>query len=586
MNTISVNRFLNMLNTYRPSGWLMSIAFILSIIQTGLSLMVPLIARNLIDTLVTDEFNIYTVSILIFVFLSQVVLSGISLYMMIFIGEKIILGLREDLWGRVMKFPLRFYDDNNSGEIMSRITNDTNVMKSFFVDHMIPFFTGIITIIGSLIILFVIDWKIALLFLIAFPITFLILSPIGAKMYSVSKELQAETASFQGDLSRILSDIRLVKLSVAENEEIDNGKRRTKKLYKNGLASGKIIAMVSPLITTTVLMVLVVIFGYGGYQVSIGALTTGGLVAIVFYLFQIMTPVTMMAQYFTHMQRAMGAAERVNSLLEEELEKSVAKTTDTALNEIKDGVFFKNISFSYNNEQVILHDITFCAKKGQITAIVGESGSGKTTLFSLLERFYEVNKGDIFYKGASIYSYDLKEWRGVIGYVSQDTPIMEGSIRSNLVYGMKQTIDDTTILKALEQAYLDSYVLSLPKGLDTEVGERGIRLSGGQKQRLAIARAILRNPEVLLLDEATAHLDSQSETQVQQALNNLMKDRTTIIIAHRLSTVMDADCIIVLQDGKVSGNGTHHNLYKSNQLYKDLVDNQLITNDFTISLIN
>ncbi|MDI6535054.1 ABC transporter ATP-binding protein (plasmid) [Bacillus mycoides] len=584
MKTLSVKQFIDILNRYRPSKWLLSIAFIISIIQTGLSLVVPLISKELIDILVVNEFNMFIIFGLILVFILQVSLSGISLYMMIYIGEKIIVRLREDLWNRIVRFPVKFYDENNSGEIMSRITNDTNVMKSFFVDHLIPFFTGLITIVGSLIILFLIDWTIALIFLLVFPLVFLVLSPLGKKMYSVSKNLQNETASFQGDLGRVLSDIRLVKLSVAENEEAAQGGKRARRLYRYGLKSGKIMAMVLPLITTTILMVLVCIFGYGGYKVATGSLSTGELVAIVFYLFQIMAPVTSMAQFFTHSQRAMGATERVNSLLKEELEESIIANKDNANKENEFGITFSNVAFSYSDNREILNNISFIAKGCQKTAIVGESGAGKTTLFSLLERFYNVTNGDIYHDGKSIYSYHLNEWREKIAYVSQDSPIMEGSIRRNLVYGAKRDISDFNIFDALKKSNLDSFVLSLPQGLDTEVGERGIRLSGGQKQRIAIARAIIRDPEILLLDEATAHLDVQSEALVQEALNNLMKDRTTIIIAHRLSTVMDADCIVVIQDGKVSGYGPHHELYKTNQLYQKLVDQQTISSNFDVTV--
>lgn len=584
MKTLSVKQFIDILNRYRPSGWLLSVAILLSIIQTSLSLAVPLIAKDLVDLLVVNEFNIFIILGLILVFILQVSFSGISLYMMIYIGEKIIVRLREDLWRRVVKFPVKFYDANNSGEIMSRITNDTNVMKSFFVDHLIPFFTGLITIVGSLVILFIIDWTIAMIFLLVFPLAFLVLSPLGKKMYSVSKNLQNETASFQGDLGRVLSDIRLVKLSVAENKEAVQGGERARRLYSHGLESGKIIAMVSPLITTTILMVLVCIFGYGGYQVAKGTLSTGELVAIVFYIFQIMTPVTLMAQFFTQSQKAMGATERVNLLLEEELEESIVSHEDNIKKENEDGITFSNVGFSYSKKREILNNISFTAEKGKKTAIVGESGVGKTTLFSLLERFYIIDSGDVFHNGKSIYSYDLNKWREKIAYVSQETPIMEGSIRSNLVYGVKREISDFNIFSALKRSNLDSFVSSLPHGLDTEVGERGIRLSGGQKQRMAIARAIIRDPEILLLDEATAHLDSKSEALVQEALNHLMKDRTTIIIAHRLSTVMDADCIVVIQNGKVSGYGSHHELYKTNQLYQKLVDQQTISNDFDVTL--
>ncbi|MFK4428609.1 ABC transporter ATP-binding protein [Bacillus sp. RC51] len=584
MKTLSVKQFIDILNRYRPSKWLLSIAFILSIIQTGLSLVVPLISKELIDILVVNEFNVLIILGLILVFILQVSLSGISLYMMMYIGEKIIVRLREDLWSRIVRFPVKFYDANNSGEIMSRITNDTNVMKSFFVDHLIPFFTGLITIVGSLIILFLIDWTIALIFLLVFPLAFLVLSPLGKRMYSVSKNLQNETASFQGDLGRVLSDIRLVKLSVAENEEAAQGGKRARRLYRYGLKSGKIMAMVLPLITTTILMVLVCIFGYGGYKVAMGSLSTGELVAIVFYLFQIMAPVTSMAQFFTQSQRAMGATERVNSLLEEELEGGIITNKDNANKENEVGITFSNVAFSYSDKREILNNVSFIAKGCQKTAIVGESGAGKTTLFSLLERFYNVTNGDIHHNGKSIYSYQLNEWREKIAYVSQDSPIMEGSIRRNLVYGVKRDISEFNIFDALKKSNLDSFVSSLPQGLDTEVGERGIRLSGGQKQRIAIARAIIRDPEILLLDEATAHLDVQSEALVQESLNNLMKDRTTIIIAHRLSTVMDADCIVVIQDGKVSGYGPHHELYKTNQLYQKLVDQQTISNNFDVTV--
>ncbi|MGG3840833.1 ABC transporter ATP-binding protein [Paenibacillus thiaminolyticus] len=583
MKRLTLKQFIGILDKYRPSGWLLFIAVVLSIIQTGISLIIPLVSMELVDLLVVEEFNIFTLLGLLLLFMFQVSLSGISLYMMIYIGEGIIVRLREDLWRRVVRFPVKFFDANNSGEIMSRITNDTMVMKNFFVDHLIPFFTGLITITGSLIILFLINWKMALIFLLVFPAAFLVLNPLGKKMYRVSKDMQNETALFQGNLSRVLSDVRLVKLSVAENEEAVQGAKRARRLYKFGLESGKVIAVVSPLITTTLLIVLVGIFGCGGYQVATGSLSAGALVAIVYYMFQIMTPVTLMAQFFTQAQKAMGATERVNSLLVEELEEVVIPNKENVKEDIEDGITFSNVVFSYSEEGGVLNNISFTAKEGKKTAIVGESGVGKTTLFSLLERFYIVDSGDIFYNGRSIYSHELSKWREKIAYVSQDTPIMEGSIKDNLVYGIKKDISDSIIFDALKSANLDSFVSSLPQGLDTEVGEKGIRLSGGQKQRIAIARAIIRDPKILLLDEATAHLDSQSEALVQEAFNNLMRDRTTIIIAHRLSTIKDADCIVVIQEGKVSGCGSHYELYETNQLYKTLFNQQTFSKELVLS---
>ncbi|KAB7672195.1 ABC transporter ATP-binding protein [Bacillus sp. B1-b2] len=577
MKTLSPKQFFDILNRYRPSGWVISIAILLAVIQTGVSLIIPIVSMDLVDKLVLNDFNFFILIGLLLVFILQVSLSGISLYMMIYIGEKIVMLIREDLWRRVVKFPIKFFDSNNSGEIMSRITNDTVVMNNFFVNHLIPFFTGSITILGSLIILFTIEWKVAIIFLLVFPLTYLILTPLGKKMYHVSNNLQRETAAFQGDLGRVLSDVRMVKFSVAENEEAIQGGRRAEKLYSHGLETGKIIAIVSPLITTAILMVLVCIFGYGGYQVATGAMSAGALVAIVFYIFQIVTPITKMAQFFTQFQKAMGATERVHALFEEDLEDTITSNYKSLEEKNESGITFLNVGFSYDKKREIIRDICFTAKEGQRTAIVGESGVGKTTLFSLLERFYVLDRGDILYKGKSIYSYNLNDWREKIAYVSQDTPVMEGSIRANLVYGIKKEIGEQEIFNALKKANLDSFITSLPKGIDTEVGERGIRLSGGQKQRIVIARAILREPQVLLLDEATAHLDGHSEALVQEALNNLMKDRTTIIIAHRLSTIMDADRIIVIQDGKVTGFGSHGELYNTNALYQKLVNQQTIT---------
>lgn len=584
MKRLTLKQFIGILDNYRPSGWLLFIAFVLSIIQTGISLIIPLVSMDLVDLLVIEEFNIFTLLGLLLLFMFQVSLSGISLYMMIYIGEGIIVRLREDLWRRVVRFPVKFFDANNSGEIMSRITNDTMVMKNFFVDHLIPFFTGLITIAGSLIILFLIDWKMALIFLLVFPAAFMVLNPLGKKMYRVSKDVQNETALFQGNLSRVLSDVRLVKLSVAENEEAVQGAKRARRLYRYGLESGKVIAVVSPLITTTLLIVLVAIFGYGGYQVATGSLSAGALVAIVFYIFQIMAPISLMAQFYTQAQKAMGATERVNSLLVEELEEVVVSNKENVKEDIEAGITFSKVVFSYSEKGEVLKNISFTAKEGKKTAIVGESGAGKTTLFSLLERFYIVDSGDIFYNGRSIYSHELSKWREKIAYVSQDTPIMEGSIKDNLVYGIKKDISDSIIFDALKSADLDSFVSSLPQGLDTEVGEKGIRLSGGQKQRIAIARAIIRDPKILLLDEATAHLDSQSEALVQEAFNNLMRDRTTIIIAHRLSTIKDADCIVVIQEGKVSGCGSHYELYETNQLYKNLFNQQTISKELVLNI--
>ncbi|WDF01987.1 ABC transporter ATP-binding protein [Shouchella hunanensis] len=581
METLSYKQFVGIFTTYRPSRMLLTIAFTLSLVQTGLSLVIPLIAMDLVNLLIEESFNGLLLAGLVLLFVTQVVLSGLSLYLMIYIGEKVILRLRDDLWNRVVRLPLTFYDKNNSGEIMSRITNDTNVMKNFFIDHLVPFFTGLVSIVGSFIILFVLNWSMALLFLVIFPLAFFVIKPLGKRMYNVSRNLQQETASFQGDLSRVLGDVRLVKFSVAEKQEAAEGAKRATNLYRHGLSTGKILAVVAPLMTTTILLVLVMIIGYGGYQVATGSLSAGALVAVVFYIFQIINPLSMMAQFFTQAQKAMGATERVYLLLKEKHEGTVASVKESVRKNQHafKGIRFSNVGFSYDQERKILRKISFTAEEDHVTAIVGPSGTGKTTVFSLLERFYLIDEGDIFYNSDSIYSYTLEEWRRKIAYVSQESPIMSGSIRKNITYGLKQPKSDHAIYEAINKANLMSDIMALPKGLDTEVGERGIRLSGGQRQRIAIARAILRDADILLLDEATAHLDGQSEALVQDALNELMRNRTTLIIAHRISTVQNANNIVVMENGEVTDQGIHEDLYKKNTLYHHLVNRQMVSNN-------
>ncbi|MNZ68810.1 Multidrug resistance ABC transporter ATP-binding/permease protein BmrA [compost metagenome] len=325
------------------------------------------------------------------------------------------------------------------------------------------------------------------------------------------------------------------------------------------------------------LLILVLLIGYGGVRVAQGSLSGGALVAIILYMFQIVMPFTQMASFFTQFQKAMGAADRIKELLDEASEQQdIAEQMVHSQEERSRApkpVSFNEVSFGYTPDRPLLHALSFHAEPGQVTAFVGPSGTGKTTLFSLIERFYTPTSGMIAYGGQAIADMRLEDWRKRIAYVSQDSPMMAGTIRYNLTYGLEE-VDEERMKEAAAQANASSFIAALPDGYDTEVGERGIKLSGGQRQRLAIARAILRNPDILLLDEATAHLDSESEQLVQEALDSLMKARTTLVIAHRLSTIRGADKIIVIEKGEISGQGTHDELLVSHELYRKLVQQQ------------
>lgn len=564
-------QFLQLVQQTKPSKLMIGIALILSLTTTGVGLLVPLFTKNLVNDFSMSALNAKNVSILAVAILAQALASGFSIYLLNRIGQSVVASIRDRLWKKLLVLPVSYFDEHPSGETVSRMTNDTSVVKELISDHLANFVAGIISIIGSIIVLFILDWKMTLMMFISIPLAALILVPLGKSMYKISKGTQDETAKFTAILQQVLSEIRLVKSSNAEEKEYGNGKRGITNLLHFGLKEAKVQSLISPIITLVMMILLVLLLGYGGMRVSSGALTAGSLVAFIMYLFQIIMPMAQMANFFTQFQKATGATERIIAILESEKELDAAEEVQN----IHESIKVEHVNYSYNMRDQILKDINFNIEAGKVTAIVGPSGSGKTTLFSLFERFYSPNSGRISIGGKSINDFSLSSWRRQIGYVSQESPIISGTIRDNICYGMNREVTDEEIAIVAKMAYADQFIADLPNGYDTEVGERGMKLSGGQRQRIAIARAFLRNPKILMLDEATSSLDSKSEKVVQQALNDLMKGRTTIVIAHRLSTVIDSDQIIFLEKGRITGSGTHQELYQSHDLYREFADQQL-----------
>ncbi len=573
---LSIKNFRRRFQAFLPSKWLLVLGILLVIIQTCLALLIPILTKDFVDG-GSDFSGIkkQTLFLLIIVFVGQLVISGLALYTMTVIGESVVLSIREKTWKHILHLPVSFFDRHSSGEMMSRITNDTLVIKGFITNQLIPSISGIISISGSIILMLILDWKMTLIIIVTVPITMLVMLPLGKRMYKVSRSLQDETALFQSDLSRVLKDIRLVKFSVAENQEIQIGINRMKQLFSFGINEGKIMSIVHPISMSSTFILIAIIFGYGGIRITEGTLSSGALVAIIFYLFQITTPLTQLAQFFTEMQKALGASERLDQIHLIDVENNMPRIEfQNNINDIDNALSFCDVSFSYKENKSILKSLNFQAEIGQVTAFIGPSGAGKTTLFSLIECFYKPTEGNISYKGKSIHDISLFEWRNKIAYVSQDSPVMSGTIYSNLIYGLDE-FSEEKVNEAVKHANLKDFIESLPNKYETEVGESGIRLSGGQRQRLAIARAMIRDPEILLLDEATAHLDSTSEKLVHKALETLMKGRTTLIIAHRLATVLNADQLLVLEEGIITGTGNHKELLEKHSLYKELVEQQL-----------
>lgn len=570
----SLKPFISLILSAKIPKTALIIGLTASILTTLTGLVVPLLTKNLVDGFSVESLSVPLIIGIGTAFILQAIISGISIYLLSYVGQKVVARLRDRMWMKLIRLPVRYFDQQSSGQTVSRVVNDTSIVRELITSHFPQFITGIISIIGAIIILLVMDWKMTLLMLTSVPITLAIMIPLGRKMAKISRGLQDETAIFTGNITQTLGEIRLMKSSTAEQNEEEKGLDGIDKLLGYGLREARIFAMIGPTMYLIMMVVIVMIIAYGGMRVASGSMSTGSLVAFLLYLFQIIMPITSFAMFFTQLQKAKGATERIIEILEESLEDG---QDGIEMDISSKPITIQNVSFSYSAEESVLENISLEAQPGQMIALAGPSGSGKTTLFGLLERFYEPDAGEIKIGHTPIQQISLKSWRSQIGYVSQESAMMAGTIRENLCYGLEnpESIPDEKLWEVAKMAYADQFIADFPKGLDTEVGERGVKLSGGQRQRIAIARAFLRDPKILMMDEATASLDSQSEGIVQQALTRLMEGRTTFVIAHRLSTIVDADQIVFIEKGRVTGIGTHYELTQSHGLYREFAEQQL-----------
>ncbi|MGM1021659.1 MAG: ABC transporter ATP-binding protein [Bacillota bacterium] len=568
-----MGRFIKLIASAHPPKVILTIAMILTLVQTTAGLIVPLMTKGLIDGLTFSSLNRMVILGLLGAFVLQAVASAVSIYMLNYAGHKIVANLRKRLWHKILSLPIPYFDRNRSGDTMSRVTNDTSLIMNLITEYLVNLISNVIAIIGGIALLFYLDWVMTLIIMAIVPLTALILFPVGRKMYRISKKQQDEMADLTSVLSQVIGEIRLVKAYGTESREAEAGEDRIYRMFRFGLQESRILALVGPISTFLLTAVLVIILGVGGVRVASGVLTAGDLVAFILLLFQVITPMAQFTTLYSRLQKVVGATERIQTILDHEEEPLELKLE--AAKESRD-IVLRDVAFSYTEGEEVLHNANLVIPANRTTAFVGPSGSGKSTLFSLLERFYVPDTGEICYGDEPISSYTLSSWRSKIGYVSQESSMMTGTVRDNITYGLGREADLEEVRQAATMAYADAFIMDLPQGYETEVGERGMKLSGGQRQRIAIARALLRSPDILMLDEATSSLDSSSEHEVQKALANLMEGRTTIVIAHRLSTVVHSDQIIVLDKGKVTGAGTHAELIESHQVYRELAQKQFV----------
>lgn len=542
---------------------------LLGFISTGANLFVPQLAQKLINNFKSISPTLAILTVVIFI--AGLITSALSGLLLGIFGENIVSKLRKQLWQKLLKMPVKYFDDVKTGEISSRLVNDTSQVKDLLASTLPNAMTSLLQFVGALVIMLAMDWRMTLLMFVAVPLVILVMLPVMNQSRKIGRVRQDELAKFASDSTDVLGEVRLVKSSNGEEHELAKGNRRIDNLYHVGRKEALINSVTQPITNMLMMIMFLGILGYGAIRVMNGAMTMGALVSFLMYLFQIISPVVVISQLFNNMAKTSGVTERIQQILTEPEEFVADKAEkDIASAPLK----FENVDFVYAEGKPVLRDVSFETKPNAVVAFAGPSGGGKSTIFSLIERFYQPTGGKILIGKENIENVDLAKWREQIGLVSQDAAVMPGTIRDNLTYGLRREVSDEELWDALRMAYADGFVSEMEDQLETEIGERGIKLSGGQRQRIAIARAFLRDPKILMLDEATASLDAESEAMVQKALGDLMQGRTTLVIAHRLSTIVDADKIYFIENGTVSGAGTHQELLKTTPLYAQYVKDQ------------
>jgi subfamily B ATP-binding cassette protein MsbA len=514
---------------------------------------------------------------LLILFLIQAVIGFVQNYLLIYVAQRVIADLRMDIQEHMLWLPLGFFSNSRVGELVSRVTNDVAVIQQALTEVPISMLRQVVTIAGGLVLMLILNWQMTLFVFLLAP--FLVVTGIafGQRLERISVLVQDRLATATSVLEEAISGIRVVKSFTKEKYEQKRFADRIEETFQTVMKRTQLRAAFLPIVSMLGLFTVIAILWFGGRQVIIGNLTPGKLVSFLIYMMMVAAPIGEFAGQYSQLKEASGASTRIFEILETRAEP-VSNKNLKPLPRVNGYVSFKDINFSYEpGGELVLKNINLEIKPAQIVAIVGPSGVGKTTLVNLIPRFFDPSSGHIEIDGININDVDLRSLRAQIGLVPQETFLFGGTIRENIAYGRPNAkmVDIERVAKA---AYAHNFIKSLPDGYDTASGERGIKLSAGQRQRIAIARALLKDPRILILDEATSALDTESEHEVQDALDILMKGRTTFVIAHRLSTIQNADRILVLNEGKISEDGSHKELMAKRQMYYRLWSLQFADN--------
>ncbi|NEQ09157.1 MAG: ABC transporter ATP-binding protein [Moorea sp. SIO4E2] len=551
------------------------VALVVIICLSIMQVLIPQVTRYTIDVVIpTKQLNLlpWIAAAIFFISILTGVLNYARTYLMSLFGERIIDSIRNDMYKHIQGLSISFFENQRTGDLMSRLAKDVNTIGTLVTADIAEILVDVFTVIVIIVYLLTADWQLSLLLLFTWPLTIYMTQVFGKLMRGAYREVEEQAAAVNNHLQDTISNIHVIKSFGNERYEINRFFEQSRSYMEANIRATRLWSIFFPVIDVLNNIGSAIVLVFGSWEVIVGRLTIGELAAFLAYVYQVNRPIRRFSRMIQLVQRALVGSERVFEILE--MEPEVKEKEDAVvLTSVEGNLKFENVEFGYQEGETVLHDFTLEIKPGMTVALVGSSGAGKSTVAKLAARFYDPQKGEILIDNRNLQDISLESLRSHLGIVSQETLLLYGTVRDNIAYG-KIDATDAEIEAAAKAANAHDFIINFPEGYNSIIGERGVKLSGGQRQRLAIARILLKNPQFVILDEATSALDTESEQLIQESLQQLLKDRTSLVIAHRLSTIEKADKIVVLESGCIVETGTHPELIAKGGRYASLHSRQ------------
>lgn len=554
----------------------LAVVAVLSTVSAGASLAQPALVRTVLDAITAHRPAAAGVALLVVLLVVGAVISGLRDFLLQRTAEGLVLSTRRRLAGHLLRLPIVEYDRRRTGDLLSRVGADTTLLRAVVTSGLFEIVSGAVMVIGATIAMLVLDPLLFAVALVGLGLGLSVAITVSRRVRGLSEQAQARLGEMTSAVERAISAARTIRASGAEQREADQVSHSATQAYEAGMRVARLQALVEPASAAAIQGAFLLVLGVGGARVAAGAISVGDLVAFILFLFFLVMPLGQALRAYTQLQTGLGALQRIEEILALPAESAhdVPRLTQEE-DDNAPAVTFKNVSFRYAQGEEVLHDVSFTVPRGTRTALVGPSGAGKSTLLALIERFYETTGGTLEVNGTDVRDLPRDALRRRLGYVEQEAPVLAGTLRDNLLLTAPDA-DDARLRAALAEVNLSALPDRTPAGLDVQVGEGGVLLSGGERQRLAIARTLLSGAPILLLDEPTSNLDARNEAALREAIGAAAAQRTLIVVAHRLSTVIDSDQIIVLDQGRIVAAGPHETLLETSPLYRELAAHQLL----------